>query len=78
MAWRSSTRRSTPSCARASGPSSKSHAPVTQNNPEAIPEVHLTCRERLQRVIPHENRRPVRGFSQDESRFGLLTVRRRR
>jgi transposase len=32
----------------------------------------------LQRVIPSENTRPVRVFSQDESRCGLLTVRRRR
>ena len=29
-------------------------------------------------MIPPDNRRPVRVFSQDESRFGLLTVRRRR
>jgi transposase len=29
-------------------------------------------------VIPPENTRPVRVFSQDESRVGLLTVRRRR
>jgi transposase len=28
--------------------------------------------------MPPENRRPVRVFSQDESRFGWLTVRRRR
>jgi transposase len=34
--------------------------------------------ERLQRSIPLEHTRPVRIFSQDESRFGLLTVRRRR
>jgi hypothetical protein len=27
--------------------------------------------------MPPENTRPVRVFSQDESRFGLLTVRRR-
>jgi DDE superfamily endonuclease len=32
----------------------------------------------LQRAIPSENTRPVRVFSQDESRVGLLTVRRRR
>jgi transposase len=32
----------------------------------------------LQRVIPPVNTRPVRVFSQDESRFGLLTVQRRR
>jgi transposase len=38
----------------------------------------VTCQERLQRVIPPTNTRPVRVFSQDESRFGLLTVRRRR
>ena len=38
----------------------------------------MTCQERLQRVIPPMNPRPVRVFSQDESRLGLLTVRRRR
>jgi len=37
-----------------------------------------TCRERLQQVIPPANTRPVRVFSQDESRVGLLTIRRRR
>ena len=37
-----------------------------------------TCQERLQDVIPPESTRPVRVFSQDESRLGLLTVRRRR
>lgn len=76
--WRSRTKRSTASCARASGRSLKCRAPVTQKKLEAIPEFQVTCRERLQRVIPPENRRPVRVFSQDESRFGLLTVRRRR
>jgi DDE superfamily endonuclease len=34
--------------------------------------------QRLQQVIPPANTCPVRVFSQDESRFGLLTVRRRR
>ena len=29
-------------------------------------------------MIPPANTRPIRVFSQDESRFGLLTVRRRR
>jgi hypothetical protein len=38
----------------------------------------MACRERLQQVIPPANTRPVRVFSQDESRFGLLTIRRRR
>jgi transposase len=41
-------------------------------------EFQATCRAQLQRVIPPENTRPVRVFSQDESRVGLLTVRRRR
>jgi hypothetical protein len=34
--------------------------------------------EQCQRVIPCANTRPIRVFSQDESRFGLLTIRRRR
>jgi hypothetical protein len=33
---------------------------------------------RLQPSIPPDNTRPVRVFSQDDSRLGLLTVRRRR
>lgn len=41
-------------------------------------EFQASCREQLQRVIPPEHTRPVRVFSQDESRLGLLTVRRRR
>jgi hypothetical protein len=43
-----------------------------------MPELQATCRESLPRVIPPANTRPIRGFSQDESRFGWLTVRRRR
>jgi hypothetical protein len=43
-----------------------------------MPAFQATCLEQLQRGIPPENVRPVRVFSQDESRFGLLTVRRRR
>src|SRR5919109_4313990 len=78
MGWRSSTRRSTPSSARASAPSSRCRAPATQKNPEAIPAFQAACGERLQQVIPPANARPVRVFSRDESRFGLLTVRRRR
>jgi transposase len=77
-AGRSSTKRSTASCARASGPSFKCRVPVTQQKPEAIPAFQATCRARLQRVLPSNNRLPVRVFSQDESRFVLLTVRRRR
>jgi hypothetical protein len=52
--------------------------PVTQKNPEALQASQATCQERLSRAIPPENTRPVRVFSQDESRVGLLTVRRRR
>jgi hypothetical protein len=40
-------------------------------------EFQVTCRARLPRVIPSENTRPVRVFSQDERRGGLQTVRRR-
>lgn len=41
-------------------------------------EFQATCQERLQHSIPPDNTRPIRVFSQAESRFGLLTVRRRR
>jgi hypothetical protein len=37
-----------------------------------------TCQEQLQGVMPSPNTRPVRVLSQDESRFGCLTRRRRR
>ena len=43
-----------------------------------MPAFQTTCRAHLQQVIPPANTRPVRVFSQDESRFGLLTIRRRR
>jgi transposase len=39
-------------------------------------DFQATCQEQLQDVIPPENTRPVRVFSEDESRCGLLTVRR--
>jgi hypothetical protein len=51
--------------------------PRHTKNPEAMPAFQETCREQLQRGMPPENTRPVRVYSQDESRFGLLTVRRR-
>jgi transposase len=41
-------------------------------------EFQATCHGRLQQSIPLANTLPLRVFSQDESRFGLLTVRRRR
>jgi transposase len=65
-------------CVSASEPSLKCRARTTQKNPEAIPAFQTTCHAHLQRAIPATNTRPVRVFSQDESRFGLLTVRRRR
>ena len=43
-----------------------------------MPTVQASCGQRLQEVIPPEKTRPVRVFSQDERRVGLLTVRRRR
>jgi hypothetical protein len=76
--WRSKTQRSTPWCARASRPSSKWPDQATQKTPEAIPAFQAACGERLQEVIPPANTRPVRVFSPDESRVGLLTIRRRR
>ena len=62
----------------ASRPSSKWPDRVTHKTPEAIPAFQTSGVERLQQVIPPAHTWPVRGFSQDESRFGLLTVRRRR
>jgi transposase len=76
--WRSSTQRSTPSCARAAGPSSTCRAPATPKKSQALPDFQARGRARLQRALPPENRRPVRVFSQDDSRCGVLTVRRRR
>jgi hypothetical protein len=48
----------------------KCRARATQKNPEAIPAFQTTCHAHLQRAIPATNTRPVRVFSQDESRFG--------
>jgi hypothetical protein len=36
------------------------------------------CQPQLHQVIPPANPRPVRVFSQDDSRVGFLTIRRRR
>ena len=78
MVCRSKTRRSTRWFARVSARNSRCHDPVTHKNPEALQAFQATCHEQLQHTIPPENGRPVRVFSPDESRFGLLTVRRRR
>jgi transposase len=61
-----------------STPSSRCRDLVTQKNPDAIRDFQATCQEQLQGVIPPADTRPVRVFSQDDSRLGLLTVRRRR
>src|SRR5262245_37818189 len=74
----SSITRSTPSCAPGSRPNSRCRGRATQKNPDAIAQFQATCLKQLQQAIPTENSRPLRVFSQDESRFGLLTVRRRR
>jgi transposase len=70
--------RSTPWCACTSRPRSKWPDAVTPKTPEAIAAFQTTCGQRLQAVIPPANTRPVRLFSQDDSRFGLLTIRRQR
>jgi transposase len=36
------------------------------------------CRAHLRQAIPPANTRPIRVFRQDDSRFGLVTIRRRR
>jgi hypothetical protein len=76
--WRSTITRATPSSAPGSTRSSRCRGPVTPKTPEALPAFQETCLAQVQRVIPPEKTRPVRVFSQDESRFGGLTVRRRR
>jgi hypothetical protein len=52
--------------------------PRTQKNPGAIPTFQATGHDHLQRAIPAAHTRSIRVFSQDESRLGLLTIRRRR
>jgi hypothetical protein len=76
--WRARTRRALPSCARAAGPSAQGRAPATHKTPQAMPACQATWRERLERAMPPDNRRPVRVCRQDDSRVGLLPVRRRR
>ncbi len=49
-----------------------------KQKPEAVAAFQATCADQLRAVIPSDNTRPVQVFSQDESRFGRLTVRRRR
>jgi hypothetical protein len=43
-----------------------------------MPAFQAACGARLQQVIPPAHTRPVRVFSQDDRRFGLLTIRWRR
>jgi transposase len=43
-----------------------------------VAEFEATITEQLRKAIPTTNTRPVQVFAQDESRFGLQTIRRRR
>lgn len=52
--------------------------PSHTKKPDALAEFKSSCVEELRAAIPHDNRRPIKLFTQDESRLGLLTVRRRR
>jgi transposase len=65
-------------CVSAAEPSAKCRARATPKKPEAIPAFQTPCHAHLRQAIPATNTRPVRVFSPDESRFGVLTVRRRR
>jgi hypothetical protein len=76
--WRSSTRRSITWCARASTSSSKCRASVRPKKPAAIPAFQASCQAHLEQPNLFDNLRPLRVFSQDKNRLGLLTVRRRR
>jgi hypothetical protein len=76
--WTSRITRSTRASAPDATPSARCRGPVTPKTPEAIGDFQVTCQARLQRVRPPEHTRPVRVFSQDDSRLGWLTVRRRR
>ena len=76
--WTSMIPRSTPSSVPGSTRRSRCRAPVTHTTPEAIPTFQATCGEPRQHAIPPEPTRPVRVFSQDDSRVGWLPVRRRR
>ncbi|MCS6940255.1 MAG: IS630 family transposase [Roseiflexus sp.] len=74
----SSTRRCTPSSERASRPNSKFRVRAIKKNPDALTAFRRDCGRRLAAAIPAGDPRPIRVFSQDERRFGLLTIRRRR
>jgi transposase len=43
-----------------------------------MPTFQATCQAQLEPLIPPANTCPIRVFSQDATRFGLLTIRRRR
>lgn len=45
---------------------------------ELVTEFQQQAVERLRAAIPATNTRPIKVFAQDESRFGLRTIRRRR
>jgi hypothetical protein len=76
-ARRPHTKHSTAWCVCASKPSSKWLGPITPKSPEAIPAFQATCHAQLRRMVPPATIRPVRVLSQDESRPGVSTTRRR-
>jgi transposase len=65
------------------GPSSKSLGRATQKNQQAADDFKANVETTLRETLPPDARsqptsRTIRLFSQDESRFGLITVQRRR
>ena len=52
--------------------------PSHTKNVEASAAFEATGTAHLRQALPDDNTRPIKVFAQDESRFGLLTVRRRR
>ena len=59
-------------------PSPKCHARRIKKNAEAVTAFQRTCADRLLALIPPTNVRPIKLWAEDESRFGLHTIRRRR
>jgi DDE superfamily endonuclease len=76
--WRSTITRAPASSGPGSGPSSRGHGPATPQTPDAIAAFQARGQEPRQGVMPPEHTRPVRVCSQDASRFGWLSRRRRR
>jgi len=78
MVSRSSTKHSIPSFGSASKRSLKCRVRVTHKKAEAVAAFQEQAAERLRGVVPPDTTRSIKVFAQDESRFGLHTIRRRR